>query len=96
MAAKQNQTGNIEQPSRLEVCLLKDGVALSRRELKVLGAALEGKPNNEIAEELVCSLATVKTHKNRLIAKLGLQGRCEFHQFLLHLRAKLEKIQPLG
>lgn len=44
--------------------------ALTERELEVFDLIVEGLSNDEIAERLVVSLATVKTHVNRVIAKL--------------------------
>lgn len=43
---------------------------LTERELDVFDLIVEGLSNDEIAERLVVSLATVKTHVNRVIAKL--------------------------
>ena len=36
-----------------------------------------GLTNDEIATTLVVSLATVKTHVNRILAKLGLRSRAQ-------------------
>jgi DNA-binding NarL/FixJ family response regulator len=50
---------------------------LSERELEVARAIGEGKSNAEIGAELFMSLATVKTHVSRLLAKLELNNRVQ-------------------
>lgn len=89
MTAKQS-SDYLQKLNALEVVLLKDNVLLTRQELKVLYAAIEGKTNEEIAEELGRHLCTIKTHKNNLISKLNLQGKVAFQKYVL----KMAKIQP--
>ena len=89
MTAKQN-SDYLQKLNALEVILLKDNILLTRQELKVLHAAIEGKTNEEIAEELGRHLCTIKTHKNNLISKLNLQGKVAFQKYVL----KMAKIQP--
>lgn len=91
----QNMTANqnldyLEKLNRLELGLLSENIELTRQELKVLYWAIEGKTNEEIATALTLSISTIKTHKNRLIAKLNLQGKAAFQKYLL----KMAKNQP--
>jgi len=48
---------------------------LSEREREVLAMIGAGRSNTEIAEELVISMATVKTHVRHVFAKLDLRDR---------------------
>jgi DNA-binding NarL/FixJ family response regulator len=50
---------------------------LTERELEVLRLIAQGCSNSEIADELVLSGATVKTHINRIFGKLGLRERAQ-------------------
>jgi DNA-binding NarL/FixJ family response regulator len=50
---------------------------LTEREREVLALIGHGFTNQEIAERLFLSMATVKTHVNRVFAKLGLHDRAQ-------------------
>jgi DNA-binding NarL/FixJ family response regulator len=50
---------------------------LTAREQEVLRLVAQGQTNNEIATALVVSLATVKTHVEHIIAKLGVSDRTQ-------------------
>lgn len=52
---------------------LPDG--LTAREAEVLGLIAAGFTNREIAERLVVTQATVKTHINHVFAKIGARDR---------------------
>jgi DNA-binding NarL/FixJ family response regulator len=59
---------------------------LTDRELTVLRAMATGATNAEIAAELYLSIATVKTHVARVLAKLGLRDRVQAVVFAYETR----------
>jgi LuxR family maltose regulon positive regulatory protein len=50
---------------------------LSAREQEVLGLLAAGHTNQEIAQELVVTLETVKSHVGHLLDKLGVTNRTQ-------------------
>src|SRR5260370_21600817 len=53
------------------------GSELTSRELEVLGEIVSGKSNKEIASALRISEATVKSHINNILGKLGVSDRTQ-------------------
>ncbi|HEY7210580.1 MAG TPA: response regulator transcription factor [Bryobacteraceae bacterium] len=69
------------------------GPSLTSRELEVLKCIVAGKSNREIGTELSISEATVKTHINNLLSKLGVSDRTQaatsaLQRGIVHLPAK--------
>lgn len=66
--------GDPEEPARLSPGLPGN---LTSRETEVLALIGEGLSNREIGERLVLGQATVKTHVNRIFAKIGVRSRAQ-------------------
>jgi NarL family two-component system response regulator LiaR len=50
---------------------------LTERELEVLKLVAQGLDNHDIAEQLVISLPTVRSHVNNILTKLNLSNRSQ-------------------
>jgi DNA-binding NarL/FixJ family response regulator len=57
---------------------------LTRRELEVIAAVVEGHFNKEIAQDFQISEDTVKHHLTRIFDKLGVSNRVELAMFASH------------
>lgn len=55
---------------------------VSKREWEVLEHLLDGKTNQEIADDLFVSVNTVKTHLSKLYAKLGVDSRAQMLAYM--------------
>jgi DNA-binding NarL/FixJ family response regulator len=58
---------------------------LTRREIEVLDLLVDRKSNQEIADQLVISVKTVKTHVANILAKLHLESR---HEIPVYVRLR--------
>ncbi len=54
---------------------LKEIFGLTEREIEILTSMTQGLKNKDIAEQLVISETTVKTHVNRIFKKMGVDNR---------------------
>jgi LuxR family maltose regulon positive regulatory protein len=59
------------------VLITETGETLTAREVEVLRLLAQGASNQAIADALVVSIPTVKTHVSRILAKLGVQSRTQ-------------------
>jgi DNA-binding NarL/FixJ family response regulator len=80
-AAHAVSTGQSVVPRRVRESVERP--AFSHRERQVLALVTEGLTNSEIAERLLLSQSTVKSHLSTAFAKLGIRSRKEVTSFLL-------------
>jgi two-component system NarL family response regulator len=78
-AVRTVHAGKSRIPSRVAEKLAErmSGATLTARELEVLQQIVAGKSNKEIGNTLFISEATVKTHINSLLSKLGVEDRTQ-------------------
>jgi len=76
---KQVHAGKLHIPSSVAEKLAErvTGQELTERELSVLERIVAGRANKDISADLFISEATVKTHINRLLGKLGVTDRTQ-------------------
>ncbi len=58
-------------------------VDLTERERQVLGLVVQGQSNQQIADAMIISLATVKAHISNILSKLGVSSRAEAIAFAI-------------
>jgi DNA-binding NarL/FixJ family response regulator len=67
----------LKEDSKLAPAAVKKMRGLTRREREILGLVVQGLTNRQIAELLCISQATVKTHVENIIEKLGVSDRTQ-------------------
>ena len=67
----------MDAPHPSKPAIVKNLISLTRRELDVLHLLADGKSNQEIANELVLALNTVKKHVANILGKLGAANRTQ-------------------
>ncbi len=67
----------LKEDSKLAPAAVKKMKSLTRREREILGLVVQGLTNKQIAELLCISQATVKTHVENIIEKLGVSDRTQ-------------------
>ncbi len=78
-AVRTVHAGKSRIPSRVAEKLAErmSGATLTARELEVLQLIVAGKSNKDIGNALFISEATVKTHVNSLLSKMGVEDRTQ-------------------
>ena len=66
---------------------------LSKREQEILALILEGKSNQDIADELFISISTIKTHIYNIYRKLGVRNRLQVINLIRALKRKRKELQ---
>jgi DNA-binding NarL/FixJ family response regulator len=66
---------------------------LTRRELQVALAVLDGASNKEIGQKLGLGEQTVENHLSRIFDKLGVSSRLELALYAVHHRLASDKDQ---
>jgi DNA-binding NarL/FixJ family response regulator len=82
----------LQQPDRPSVTKPEQLDALTDREREVLSYVGAGMSNDAIAEHLVLSPSTAKTHVNRVMAKLGVRDRAQ----LVVIAYETGLVRPIG
>jgi DNA-binding CsgD family transcriptional regulator len=56
--------------------------SLTFQEVKIINYIKDGLSSQQIADKLIISIKTVKTHRQNIMKKVGLKGKTEFTQFV--------------
>jgi LuxR family maltose regulon positive regulatory protein len=68
---------DVAQSGEANPATLQTGERLSERELEVLRLMARGASNQQIAQQLVITVGTVKSHINHILGKLEVHNRTE-------------------
>jgi DNA-binding NarL/FixJ family response regulator len=86
-------TGGTSDPGRTAATLPDD---LTAREIEILALIAGGSTNAEIAERLVISPLTVKSHVSRILTKMGARDRTQLVVMAYESRLVLPGLAPNG
>jgi DNA-binding NarL/FixJ family response regulator len=86
-------TGGTSDPGRTAAALPDD---LTAREIEILALIAGGLTNAEVAERLVISPLTVKSHVSRILTKMGARDRTQLVVMAYESRLVLPGLAPSG
>ncbi|PCJ82754.1 MAG: hypothetical protein COA49_00440 [Bacteroidetes bacterium] len=71
-----------ERPNMEKKAWLFETYQITKREKEIINVIIQGKTNQQIADELFISLQTVKDHTHRIYTKIGINSRLKLVQMI--------------